>query len=104
MTYNSMPPTAGAAPVNGTLILVLGILSLLVCGVFGPIAMIMGNNAMATLNAGAGDESQRGLVNAGRICGIIGTVFLVFQVIGVLIWLLAVVGLIASGAASAPPR
>jgi hypothetical protein len=66
--------------VNGTLILVFGILGLVCCGIFGPIAWVMGNNALATLSGGGGDPNQRGLVVAGRICGIIGTVFLLLQV------------------------
>ncbi len=59
---------------NATLILVLGILSIVFggCGIIlGPIAWIMGNNAIAS---GTIDPSQAGQVNAGRICGIIGTV------------------------------
>ena len=65
---------------NGTLILVLGILSLICLPILGPVAWILGNNA---INAGV-DESQRGTINAGRICGIIGTVFMV---IGVIYWI-----------------
>jgi hypothetical protein len=67
--------------VNGTLILVLGILSLICLPILGPVAWILGNGAMNTLNTGGGDDSQRGLVNAGRICGIIGTVFFVLGIV-----------------------
>ena len=74
------PPPSGA-PVNGTLILVLGILSIVCCGLLGPVAWIMGNNALATLNQGGGDESVRSQVNIGRICGIVGTVFLILGII-----------------------
>lgn len=69
------PPATGGG--NGTLILVLGILSLIPClNILGPVAWIMGNNAMATA-----DPAVQGQVNAGRICGIIGTVFLILGVI-----------------------
>ena len=66
-------------PVNGSTYLVLGILSLVVCPFFGPVAWSMGNNALHVLDKyerNTGDVSQRGLVEAGRICGMIGTAFL----------------------------
>jgi hypothetical protein len=44
----------------------------------------MGNNALKTA-----DPSQAGTINAGRICGIIGTVFLC---IGIIYWILVIVG------------
>jgi hypothetical protein len=68
-------PGPGAGSGNGTLILVLGILSILFCGVvLGPIAWVMGNNALAAINAGQGNPSELGTITAGRICGIIGTI------------------------------
>lgn len=71
----------GSSSVNGTLILVLGILSIVCCSILGPVAWVMGNNALTTLNQGGGDESQRGLVVAGRILGIIGTVLLILSLV-----------------------
>jgi len=68
-------------PHRGTLVLVMGILSLVVCGVFGPIALSMGRNDLAEIDAGLMDPSGRGTVNAGRICGIIGTIILVLQIL-----------------------
>ncbi len=47
---------------NATLILVLGILSLVCCGLLGPVAWIMGNNALREIDAGIGNPSDRGLV------------------------------------------
>ncbi|MDQ2688479.1 MAG: alkaline shock response membrane anchor protein AmaP [Armatimonadota bacterium] len=70
------PPTSGSSGGNGTLILVLGILSLIGCGILGPVAWIMGNNALPTAS-----PDQAGQINAGRICGIIGTVFLIISII-----------------------
>ncbi|MCS6859335.1 MAG: hypothetical protein NZT92_03315 [Abditibacteriales bacterium] len=70
-----------SSSVNGTLILVLGILSVVSCSILGPVAWIMGNNALTTLNQGGGSESERGLVVAGRILGIIGTVLLVLGIL-----------------------
>ena len=70
---------------QGTIILVLGILSIVICGILGPIAWIMGNNAIAEIDRNPAAYSNRSTVNAGRICGIIGTVFLV---LGILFWII----------------
>ncbi len=69
-------PQGQASPVNGTMILVMGILSILGCFslILGPIAMVMGGNGLKTLNQVGDPTNQRGTVNAGRICGIIGTI------------------------------
>jgi hypothetical protein len=61
-------------PHRGSTILTLGILSLVVCGpILGPIAWIMGNQDMAEIRAGRMDPEGESSTNAGRICGIIGT-------------------------------
>jgi predicted Zn finger-like uncharacterized protein len=63
-----------AVPHRGGLILTLGILSLVCCGIIcGPIAWVMGNNDMREIRAGRMDPEGEGLTNAGRICGIVGT-------------------------------
>lgn len=79
-----VPSPYGAPRSNGnaTLILILGILSIVFggCGIIlGPIAWVMGNSALAS---GTVDPSQIGQVNAGRICGIIGTILSVLIIIG----------------------
>jgi hypothetical protein len=64
-------------PHRGTLILVLGILSLVLGGfgiIFGPIAWIMGSNDLAKIRSGQMDPDGESLTNAGRICGMIGTI------------------------------
>jgi hypothetical protein len=62
---------------QGTTILVLGILSLVICGLLGPVAWVMGNNAIAEIDRNPSAYSNRGSVQAGRICGIVATVLLV---------------------------
>lgn len=69
----NQPPPYGApqSNSNATMILVLGILSIFCFGIIlGPIAWILGNNA---LKDGTADPSQIGQISAGRICGIVGT-------------------------------
>ena len=68
------------------LILVLGILSLVLCGVFTGIpAWIMGNNDLKAMAAGTMDPSGRSMTNAGRICGIITTVLTLLGVVVVIV-------------------
>jgi hypothetical protein len=75
---------------QGTTILVLGILSLVVCGILGPIAWNMGNKALREIDASPQvTYTNRGNVNAGRICGIIGTAFLALGAVFVVIAVLA---------------
>jgi hypothetical protein len=60
-------------PHRGTLILVLGILSIVICGFLGPVAWIMGSSDLREIRAGRMDPEGEGTTNGGRICGIIGT-------------------------------
>ena len=64
---------ADLQPSRGTLILVLGILSIVLCGFLGPVAWIMGSNDLKEIRAGRMDPEGEGTTNGGRICGIIGT-------------------------------
>lgn len=59
-------------PHRGVVILVLGILSVLVCFVFGIAAWVMGNADLKQMDAGLMDPEGRGLTQAGKLCGIIG--------------------------------
>ena len=68
-------------PHHGTLILVFGILGLVVCAPLGIVAWIMGSGDLKQMDAGAMDPSGRSLTNAGRICGMIGTILLVLAVL-----------------------
>ncbi|GAA2209138.1 hypothetical protein GCM10009850_045960 [Nonomuraea monospora] len=62
---------------NGTVILVLGIVSLVACMFTGPFAWSMGNKALREIDESGYYYENRGMVQAGRICGIIGTVLLI---------------------------
>jgi hypothetical protein len=64
---------------QGTTILVLGILSILCCGLLGPVAWIMGNKALAEIDAQPYAYSNRGNVQAGRIIGIVSSVLLILS-------------------------
>lgn len=58
-----------------------GILGLVMCPPFGIAAWVMGSGDLKQMDAGTMDPSGRSLTSAGRICGIIETVFLALGVI-----------------------
>jgi hypothetical protein len=85
MSYGPPPstgyPTPGYGPPppnhpQATTVMVLGILSLAVCGVLGIPAWIMGNRVVREIDASRGTVGGRGSAQAGRICGILATVLL----------------------------
>ncbi len=91
--------SGGGGQVNATTPLVLGILGIICCGFLAPVAWVMSNTAMATLNAGGGKEGDRSMVNIARILGIVGTVLLILS----LLWVVFFGGLAALTAGSRPP-
>lgn len=89
-------------PHRGTLILVFGILSIVVCQILGPFAWAMGNGDLRKMDAGTMDPEGRDHTKAGKICGIIGTVFLILGVIYV-IFVLIMAMVFAGTAATMDP-
>lgn len=82
---------------RGVLILILGILSFVLCGVFTAIpAWIMGNGDLKEMAAGTMDQTGRGLTNAGRILGMIATILTIISVVVFAIF--AVLGILNGGA------
>ena len=79
--YGGAPASAGEHS-KATLIMVLGIVSIVCCGLFTGIpAIIMGRQAMAEIDSSGGAVGGRGKVKAGFICGIIGTVWSILGLI-----------------------
>ena len=68
-------------PPRGTTILVLGILSLVLCSILGPVAWAMGNEELRRIDLGQVDPMSRNAASAGRICGIVATVFMILGVV-----------------------
>jgi hypothetical protein len=76
------------APPNdsqATLALVLGIISVFCCPILGPVALFIGNASRQRVQASGGTLGGGGLATAGLILGIIGTIFLVFGVISIVV-------------------
>ena len=74
---------------QATTILVLGILSIVCCGLLGIAAWIMGNNELKAIDEGRRPPENRGNANAGRICGIVGVAL---SAIGIIFGILAIAG------------
>ena len=79
--FDPQPPASGAAPA-----LVLGILSIVLCPLCGPFAIALGRKAEKEVRASGGQVGGGGIATAGKILGIIGCVFLVLLVLGLLLF------------------
>ncbi len=84
---------------NSTLVLVMGILSIIGCCcygvpgiIFGAIALIVGNNSMKVYNEAPENYSDAGNIKAGRIMGIIGLILSVLLII-YMVWAFNKLGL-----------
>ena len=75
-------------PHRGGEILVLVILGLMMCPPVGIFAWFMGSEDLEKMRHGNMDSSGRDLTNAGRILGIVGTIY--FFVVAVMIIMLVV--------------
>lgn len=83
-------------PHRGTLVLILGICGIVLCGLLGIPAWIMGSADIKEMDAGTMDPAGRGTTQAGKILGMIACGLMV---VGVVIFVIAAVAG-ALGAAS----
>lgn len=102
-----VPGALGMRPHRGVMVLVLGILGIVLCFICGIVAWVMGNNDLRDMDAGRMDPTGRQLTQAGKICGMIGTILaiivlglqIVFMILGVSLF----AGAAAAGAAGGNP-
>jgi TRAP-type C4-dicarboxylate transport system permease small subunit len=83
---SSPPPPPPAVPASSTtsravLALVFGILGVICCGFFAPVAWYLGKEELAAIDAGRLPDSNRGMAQIAMILGIIGTILLALGVI-----------------------
>ncbi len=69
--------------------LVFGVLGVICCGFFAPVAWYLGNEELAGIDAGRLPGTNRGLAQIAKILGIIGTVLMAL----VLLWVVFFGGL-----------
>lgn len=77
-------------PHRGGVILTLGILSLVICGLLGPIAWAMGSTDLAKMRRGEMDNSGYGITQAGYILGIVSTVLMIVGCVFGVLWVIFV--------------
>jgi hypothetical protein len=84
---------------NGTAVLVLGILSIVVCFICGIIALVLSNKDMALYRANPGQYSVSSYNNikAGRICAIIGIALQVLGLIAYIIFIAFFISMAGAG-------
>jgi hypothetical protein len=68
-------------PHRGPMILVLGILGIVVCGVVAIFAWVLGKRDLDLINRGLMDREGEGLTKAGYILGLVGTILFLLQVL-----------------------
>ena len=78
--YPAYPPQPPKHP-QAVTVLVLGILSLVVCGLIGPFAWSMGSRVVGEIQASGGRWGGDTEATIGRILGIVATVLLVVSVV-----------------------
>ena len=66
---------------RGTLILILGILGLLLCGLLAIPAWVMGSADMKEIDAGTMDPAGRGSTQIGKILGMIVCILMILGVV-----------------------
>ena len=76
-------PAPGPAPnaPNTVTGLVLGILSVVLCPLLGPFAWSFGRKGEQAVDDSGGTLGGRGIATAGKVLGIIGTLFLLLLVV-----------------------
>jgi ABC-type Fe3+ transport system permease subunit len=77
--------------------LVLGILGVVLCPLCGPVAWVLGRKAEQEVDASGGRIGGRGLGTAGKILGIIGTLFIVLFVVLLFLGTMTNVGAFSDG-------
>lgn len=97
-------PGSVLEPHRGSVVLTLGILGIVLCFICGIFAWVMGNRDLRAMDAGLMHATGRGMTNAGKICGMVGTII---ASVALLAWCgIAMLGMlgIAAGAAASGAR
>ena len=86
------PAGAGQNQMLAIVSLVLGVISILICQITGPVAVVLGFMARGKAKKNPAEYSGSGLALGGIITGLIGTLLLIFAII----YLIFVFGFVAS--------
>ncbi len=86
------PAATYPKPDQSGLILAMGIMSFLVCGICGIIAWVMGNTALKDIQAGRHDPANKGLVQVGYYLGMTSVLLHLFCGAGYIVFIAIMVG------------
>ena len=81
---------------QGTTVLVLGIVGLVICGIAGIVALVMGNKALKEIDANPAAYNNRQTVVIGRVLGIISIVLWAIGLVFSIIYFIFIGSMIAS--------
>lgn len=81
---------------RGVLILVLGILGLMVCGFLGIAAWLMGKRDLDLMKRGLMDREGEALTRVGYILGIVSCIFLIIGIVLFALYIVVVVAVVAN--------
>jgi fatty acid desaturase len=84
-------------PHRGVLILVLGILSIMVCGIVGIFAWMMGKRDLELMRTGQMDKEGEALTKVGYILGIVGTILFLLWLVIFVLYIIFIVVVVAAG-------
>jgi hypothetical protein len=98
-SYYSPYPPQSYGPVQdhpqATLVLILGILSIVICSLLGPFAWILGKRAVREIDASGGALGGRTQAQVGYIMGMVVTILVI---IGVVVFgAIAIIAVVSSG-------
>lgn len=96
--YPMQPMPYGYYPVlpehpQATTILILGILSLVLGGITGPFAWVMGNRARREIRDQPGRYRDGGTLTVGWVLGIVGTCYLAFMAVFIVIYVVFIIAM-----------
>ena len=95
--FDDAPSRGRVEPHRGTLILVLGILGLLVCGFLGIAAWLMGKSDLEKMRRGQMDREGEGLTKAGYILGLVAVILMAVGLVIFLAMMVLGFGMAAAG-------
>ena len=82
-------PQRRIKPSNGTTIMVVGILGLVMLQIIlGPVAWVMANNSLREIRSGRMDDSDEGMIKVGRVLGIIATTLGIISLLAAIAYVL----------------
>jgi hypothetical protein len=83
-------------PHRGVLILVLGILGLMVCGIIGIFAWILGKGDLELMRRGVMDKEGEAMTRVGYILGIVATILMAIGLVLVVLYFVLIIAFVAA--------